>query len=919
MKAPTTDYSQLASSLSAKSGALQAVYSAKDSRNWKDRYKIQQQSLDLQGEAIKDSKAQTWTNFGLGMANLALDTTNKFLSYYQANDTNNFNTHVNNQASQIENYLNGQSALGIETSNYVKNTDGTYSWQLTEQAKKDLSTIIDDGMSYKFLDKNIQEQGRTSLWQGANALSLSKSAELVQNNALQGLQNNYNSLMDYAVTQNATNSLNDDDITIFQTKDSKTEYKLPTTVFKLIDSQEAFISEENKDKLKMSASEEFKERTEQKKLELQSQANQDACNIINNAITTISTDGNFFSYTDEATKRELKVDEDKISSIYSIINNAVDNMHFNNDAEKKDFKDKCYSQVQSTMRGVFSNMRNANMDANGIMDATFNEAFMRGLNGDTDDTGNHIQETGALNAIFYDKDGNAIEEMAGFRTSLIDEANQYQTQIITAYGEQNSAIIQEGFSYANTKFNNGEYSNNIEFANDITKPLRAVYGEDWQTNTEALSVFLKGMETYIPKDVLDDPEFSVAWQAFCSTGLKEDYSKMSSEKKLTAQRVLSKATEALTKELIKDPSIAVDSEKQIRVFTDLLNKYGKDYIDALDKANEGTNGKIEEAEKTTKTIFNNSSIFTGELVDGKWNTVKAENVDNSVTASLSKLNHDAYSACFNTTDPEKFTIKDEDGNEILIDPVDIAVQSSPEIMVTKNYKGKVTEITGYRWPLSTEYIKAKGLDEKGTGWYLYYKKNYRGEWVGGDIDCDNEKMRAEEEAIRNGEHKPVYEGQPTQGDIDTYNLANNGQYVDEDFIPMAEAIKEGNAIVRTTAQLGAISSPSGAMLKGKNENGVVDNSFYLNSDGLMKDVNSVGIPTSVFTSKLETISQKETITLKDVEDLLNKAKRTVNKENQLREALETALEANKFKGVTNPQGQINKLINDWRTGAIGLK
>lgn len=59
MKAPTADYSPLSQALSAKSSAKQAKYSAKDTSNWKNRYRIQQDSFSLSEDALDMQESQT--------------------------------------------------------------------------------------------------------------------------------------------------------------------------------------------------------------------------------------------------------------------------------------------------------------------------------------------------------------------------------------------------------------------------------------------------------------------------------------------------------------------------------------------------------------------------------------------------------------------------------------------------------------------------------------------------------------------------------------------------------------------------------------------------------------------------------------------------------------------------------------------
>ena len=188
MKAPGADYSPIQQAISARSRAMSAVYQAKDAANWKNRYDIQQESLDL-------AKTSNVVNTAVGLANAGLNFADSMVRLKTSNDQSDLALTETDVTSQIYTLLDNNR----DSISYARDPEsGLMKPQYSEALQTEIDNIISKGFEGKKYIGSVQDKVETVM-NGIRTNTEAHATQLSINKQLQDRQELQNALYGTAV------------------------------------------------------------------------------------------------------------------------------------------------------------------------------------------------------------------------------------------------------------------------------------------------------------------------------------------------------------------------------------------------------------------------------------------------------------------------------------------------------------------------------------------------------------------------------------------------------------------------------------------------------------------------------------------------------------------------------------------------
>ena len=572
MKAPTADYSPLSQALSAKNSAIQSGYAAKDAQNWKSRYEIQQQSLDLQQEAINDSQWQNVINLGLNLANTYFD----YKAKSDALKVENENLELSEKSRLYGQGLDTITAKYGENATYEVMTeeegrDGRYMKASTVQNPemqaeiKDLQTKIfgSEGdwseKSWKRIQNMISLSDgalQESMWQSYNNSISQENAKL--------FSTQYSGLMTEASQMDAQMV----DVSYDDGNGGKVTKSIPASVDNLIGGLTTATDAE-KQNLRISAAKEY----EQLRFDYLSGSVADAITSGASEEDIVGARDKALSYidsiTDEKRRQELK---ESFKTSYS---KAVSDRITETASQIADSRSG--TEYEDALQLYYSLMPD---DGKPYKDANGKE-----------------YSKGGLMYLFRDSKGKPLEYCApGTASSARNSLDETLTGWRTSYGATKTQEVKTGIDTAIAAYNVDHDSENLVKA--IRSVVTDAYGDgsegySWTEDPVAYGAVKAALDGILPNDWMKNGKVEAAFRFYLTdvlnvkdAGTTSDMiAKLSAEQKKEFTDMQEQFVERLVDEIIRDPSVYLDPEKTTAAVNQLMLAYGQDFHELYGRYN----------------------------------------------------------------------------------------------------------------------------------------------------------------------------------------------------------------------------------------------------------------------------------------------------------------------------------------------
>lgn len=583
MKAPTADYSPLSQALSAKTNAKQASYSAKDSANWKSRYKIQTDSFDLQKNALDNQQGQLTINGILGVAKWAdgvLDDVEAFVDTQKDKEEQEITSKATNASNDINLHLQNNPQFSQS-----KNENGIITVGLSAEGEKYVSDYIEsvfpEGTKYGWgADKTVQKL-KQELLSSAQIYAGQIATQRTQDEADAYYSNNMQNalLSDLQSGNTITTKIPD-----VSAEGGYREVKVGAGQEAIISSREPYMGKTWADNQRQIASD--------------NQISKRGDYLISDASTNFSNG----TYITDPTKR---------ASYDSLVKAQAE--EYTDETKKQTFLNSVKSVETRAVQTYFDNQVQTIL-AQPLDSYTSLSDFY------TDFT----DPKGQFYSIFFDENGkpNPNIEPSTYTTIATSMSTQL-SNIETLNGQTNTQAVQNLFNDINNQYAMGQI-NSTTWGARAQAGMEGIYGSDWRTNSEALNVYKNQLLSQLPDDISSDPQIangiSSAYNLALGTKNKA-YKDLDTDQKNKADIITKDYMDKVISLILNNPELLKDSLNFNQKLNELSSQYTKEWADAVfgtsaEKVTawEALTGK-EVYDKATKTIGTLSTEFKSDIAN----------------------------------------------------------------------------------------------------------------------------------------------------------------------------------------------------------------------------------------------------------------------------------------------------------------
>lgn len=586
MKAPTADYSPLSQALNAKTSAIQASYSTKDTANWKSRYKIQTDSFKLQKKALENQENQININ---GMTALAqgLDTFVEDLVDFVKTGQDKTTQEAEEKATNASNDINLTLRNNPQFSQSYED-NGVISVGLTDEGKRAVNEIVEsyfpEGTKYGWgMDERIKKV-KEQVLSSANTYAGEIATQRTQDEANAAYNNNMKNALLSDLQSGATITAKIPDVSA---EGGYREVKVGAGQEALISSRESYMGKAWADNQRQIASADL--------------INKRSDYLISDASTNFSNG----TYVTDSSKR---------ATFDSLVKTQAE--EYTDETQKQAFLTSVKSAETQAVTTYFDNQVKTILD----QDLDIYTSLSSLYDSLTDPNGQYY-------SIFFDKDGkpNANIEPSTY-TTIKSSVSTQLSNIETLNGTTNTQAVQNAFSDLNNQFSMGQI-NSTTYGAKAQSIMVGIYGDNWMSNSEAVNVYKNQIMSQLPDDLASDPQvangISIAYNTALGTNNKA-YKDLDAAQKAKADVISKDYIDNVTNLILNNPDLLKDPLKFNQKLTELSSKYTSEWADIAF----GTNTNKVTAWDT----------FTGKEVYGKvektFNSFISEFSDD-ISASLS--------------------------------------------------------------------------------------------------------------------------------------------------------------------------------------------------------------------------------------------------------------------------------------------
>ena len=580
MKAPTADYSPLSQALNAKTSAIQASYSTKDTANWKSRYKIQTDSFKLQEKALENQEDQININ---GMTALAqgLDTFVEDLVDFVKTGQDKTTQEAEEKATNASNDINLTLRNNPQFSQSYED-NGVISVGLTDEGKRAVNEIVEsyfpEGTKYGWgMDERIKKV-KEQVLSSANTYAGEIATQRTQDEANAAYNNNMKNALLSDLQSGATITAKIPDVSA---EGGYREVKVGAGQEALISSRESYMGKAWADNQRQIASADL--------------INKRSDYLISDASTNFSNG----TYVTDSSKR---------ATFDSLVKTQAE--EYTDETQKQAFLTSVKSAETQAVTTYFDNQVKTILD----QDLDIYTSLSSLYDSLTDPNGQYY-------SIFFDKDGkpNANIEPSTY-TTIKSSVSTQLSNIETLNGTTNTQAVQNAFSDLNNQFSMGQI-NSTTYGAKAQSIMVGIYGDNWMSNSEAVNVYKNQIMSQLSDDLASDPQvangISIAYNTALGTNNKA-YKDLDAAQKAKADVISKDYIDNVTNLILNNPDLLKDPLKFNQKLTELSSKYTSEWADIAF----GTNSKVtvgdalKGTEFVSKTFDKVVSSYSTELMEG---------------------------------------------------------------------------------------------------------------------------------------------------------------------------------------------------------------------------------------------------------------------------------------------------------------
>ncbi len=545
MKAPTADYSPLSQALNAKTSAIQASYSTKDTANWKSRYKIQTDSFKLQNDALAEQQKANTVGAITSLITSGFDVVadvGKVAQAFEDEAQDNITQKVTLNTQKATDEINAILQNNPQFSE-TRQENGTTYVGLSDEGQKAINEIVEtyfpEGTKYGWgMDDKVQ-MIKEQVLASANTYAGEIATQRTQDEANAAYSNNMQNALFSDLQSGATITAKIPDVSA---EGGYREVKVGAGQEALISSREPYMGKTWADNQRQIAAAEL--------------TNKRSDYLISDASTNFSNG----TYVTDSSRR---------ANFDSLVKAQAE--EYTDETQKQAFLTSVKSAETQAVTTYFDNQVKTILDQD--LDSYTSLSSLYDSLTDTD---------GQYYSIFFDKNGkpNANIEPSTY-TAIKSSVSTQLSNIETLNGTTNTQAVQNAFGDLNNQFSMGQI-NSTTYGAKAQSIMVGIYGDNWMSNSEAVNVYKNQIMSQLPDDLTSDPQvangISIAYNTALGTNNKA-YKDLDADQQAKADVISKDYIDNVTKLILNNPDLLKDPLKFNQKLTELSSKYTSEWAD----------------------------------------------------------------------------------------------------------------------------------------------------------------------------------------------------------------------------------------------------------------------------------------------------------------------------------------------------